>query len=177
MSSDNNSTSVEYAKVDWCPGYRFGSDGSIWSCWNRTGRMGVVYRERKPSINQDGYKRIYITVNKKKVNILVHRLVLEAFCGPCPDGFQGCHNDGNRTNNQIGNLRWDTFASNTRDKVIHGTCRGMKNPKAKLCDADIRTIRRLYNTGATKRSLARMFDVTETSIWKIVYRHQWKHVD
>lgn len=52
---------------------------------------------------------------------LVHRLVLEAFVGPCPEGMEGCHGDGDPTNNSLGNLRWDTATSNQLDKVRHGT--------------------------------------------------------
>ena len=50
----------------------------------------------------------------------VHRLVLEAFVGPCPDGMEGCHNDGVPTRNHLGNLRWDTQSENMYDRVRHG---------------------------------------------------------
>jgi hypothetical protein len=45
----------------------------------------------------------------------VHRLVLEAFIGPCPEGMECCHNDGNPKNNSIDNLRWDTHINNVKD--------------------------------------------------------------
>jgi hypothetical protein len=51
----------------------------------------------------------------------VHRLVLEAFVGPCPEGMVGCHNDGDPLNNRLDNLRWDTPSNNERDKWVHGT--------------------------------------------------------
>lgn len=54
----------------------------------------------------------------------VHRIVLEAWVGPCPDGLEGCHNDGNAANNALSNLRWDTHANNELDKRKHGTHRG-----------------------------------------------------
>lgn len=59
--------------------------------------------------------------SSRMVNRKVHRLVLEAFVGPCPDGTVGCHNDGDTTNNSVGNLRWDTPGANNRDKRTHGT--------------------------------------------------------
>jgi HNH endonuclease/NUMOD4 motif len=52
---------------------------------------------------------------------LMHRLVLEAFVGPCPRGMQCCHKDGNRANNKLENLRWDTQKKNEQDKKCHGT--------------------------------------------------------
>lgn len=51
----------------------------------------------------------------------VHRLVLEAFVGPCPPGMVACHNDGDSANNAVGNLRWDTVKNNIGDKYRHGT--------------------------------------------------------
>jgi hypothetical protein len=50
----------------------------------------------------------------------VHALVLEAFVGPCPDGLEACHWDGNNTNNHVTNLRWDTRTANMADMLRHG---------------------------------------------------------
>lgn len=36
----------------------------------------------------------------------VHRLVLETFIGPCPDGQEARHLDGDATNNRLENLAW-----------------------------------------------------------------------
>jgi len=51
---------------------------------------------------------------------LVHRLVLEAFVGPCPPGQEACHWDDVGDNNKLSNLRWGTPAENQRDKVRNG---------------------------------------------------------
>lgn len=54
----------------------------------------------------------------------VHRMVLEAFTGPCPDGMEACHANGVRDDNRIGNLRWGTVQDNAADRVAHHpTCR------------------------------------------------------
>lgn len=71
----------------------------------------------------DGYRVVGLRRNdatgqrQKKV----HRLVLEAFVGPCPDGMEACHWNGDRADNRIVNLRWDTPSSNSYDRVRHGT--------------------------------------------------------
>ena len=57
----------------------------------------------------------------KTVTFRLHRLVLETFVGPCPDGMEGCHNDGDATNNRLENLRWDTHKANIHDSIEHGT--------------------------------------------------------
>ena len=56
----------------------------------------------------------------ERVRRLVHRLVLEAFVGPCPTGMVACHSNDHGDDNRLGNLRWDTPAANEADKVRNG---------------------------------------------------------
>jgi len=42
----------------------------------------------------------------------VHRLVLEAFIGPCPKGLQCCHGHSGSANNRLLNLSWGTQEKN-----------------------------------------------------------------
>jgi len=98
--------------------------------------------------NNDGY----IVANLYKQGRLsrkgVHRLILEAFVGPCPKGMEGCHNDGDRTNNALSNLRWDTKKSNHADKVKHGTVMtGEKNPACTVTEATVRAIKARLKDG------------------------------
>ncbi len=46
--------------------------------------------------------------------------VLETYVGPRPEGMWACHNDGDKNNNSLSNLRWDTRSNNERDKLKHG---------------------------------------------------------
>lgn len=72
--------------------------------------------------DRDGYRRVRLTNPAGDVaDQAVHRLVLDAFTGPCPDGMEACHGDGNPANNNASNLRWGTRAENVRDQVRHGT--------------------------------------------------------
>jgi hypothetical protein len=57
----------------------------------------------------------------KRKTVRVHRIVLAAWIGPCPDGYEGCHNDGDPANNAVSNLRYDTPENNDSDKLSHGT--------------------------------------------------------
>ena len=52
---------------------------------------------------------------------LVHRLVMEAFVGPCPEGQQVRHWDGNPANNKLSNLLYGTPSEDGYDRVRHGT--------------------------------------------------------
>lgn len=50
----------------------------------------------------------------------IHRLVLEAFVGPAPDGMECCHWNDDHTDNRLSNLRWDTRSANGLDRVRNG---------------------------------------------------------
>lgn len=58
-------------------------------------------------------------------------LMLEAFVGPRPIGYQACHNDGDPSNNHLSNLRWGTPSENAMDAVIHGRHRNARKTHCK----------------------------------------------
>lgn len=85
---------------------------------------GVVQRRRgkmlSPARNQSGHRMVALLRDGKRTTGLVHRLVLSAFVGACPDGMQGCHWDDNPANNSLKNLRWGTPSDNMHDRVRNG---------------------------------------------------------
>lgn len=78
---------------------------------------------RTQSIRKNGYASVTLSDHGKKRAELVHRLVLEAFVGPAQDSEEACHGDGDRSNNALTNLRWDTRSANHLDRRLHGTSR------------------------------------------------------
>lgn len=83
----------------------------------------------------------------------VHVLVLEAFIGPRPDGRIACHNDGIHTNNQVSNLRWDTYSENLHDQVRHGIHWGASKTHCKWGHEFTPENTRIYN-GHHRRCIA-----------------------
>jgi HNH endonuclease/NUMOD4 motif len=65
-----------------------------------------------------GYKTVVLSKNGRNKRAFVHRLVLEAFVGPCPVGLECCHRDHVKSNNCLQNLRWDTRENNYMDSII-----------------------------------------------------------
>ena len=76
---------------------RGGSNTCHWTYGSKTGR---------------GY--LSVKINGKAY--YVHRLVLEAFVGPCPEGFECDHLDRNRRNNTLTNLRYCSRTDNNRNR-------------------------------------------------------------
>jgi hypothetical protein len=146
-------------------GYRFSDDGKAWSRRNRGGwGLDEEWRELKPGIMPKGYRLINISGLGTR---LLHRLILEAFVGPCPEGMEGCHKDGNPANNRLDNLRWDTPKSNWEDMTKHGTdTRGFRNGAAKLTPESLDLIREMRSKGATHQSIADILGVCSYTVWR-----------
>lgn len=140
-----------------------------WKCWRE--------RVLKPGDNGRGHGWIYLYKNNIRKKCYIHRLVLKVFVGPCPNGMEGCHNDGNPRNNFIENLRWDTHKNNEQDKIKHGTLiYGSQIKQSKLNDQDIINIRNQYINGECVIDIAKHYSVKIRAIYKILKRESWKHV-
>ena len=101
---------------------------------------------------------------------LVHRLVLEAFVGPCPSSCQCCHYDGNGLNNKLENLRWGDQASNEKDKIRHNG----KHNAAHLTVDQVREIReRLKTWNKPLYILANEYGVLRQAIKEIKIGKSW----
>ncbi len=107
----------------------------------------------------------------------IHRLVLEAFVGPAPAGTEGCHCDGDPSNNALANLRWDTRAGNEADKRRHGTDNaGSRHGNARLSEEDVLRIREARLFGAMQRDLANAYGTSRSWISVIAARKVWRHI-
>lgn len=80
------------------------------------------YSSQLKKIRADMHGRPWVCLHLdgKKTNLRIHRLVIETFIGPPPEGMECCHNDGDKLNNRLNNLRWDTRSANTQDQLRHG---------------------------------------------------------
>lgn len=149
--------------------------GQVWSAPKqnnyKTGRW------LKHAVSPAGYHSVRLA----GFSFLVHRLVLEAFVGPCPEGMEGCHNNGDPADNRLANLRWDTKSANAKDSIRHGThagcTRGELHSSAKLTEQQVRHIIYTYRTGVlTRREISQQYGVCRRTVDKIVNRQTWDHV-
>lgn len=177
----------EWRSIDGFPFYEVSNLGRVRSLRRIVGRLSqgvrqfvptggkllkpwVRWREGKPVTEFVGLRNEAGTTTFR-----VHRLVLQAFIGPCPDGMEGCHNDGDPTNNRLGNLRWDTHEENLADMERHGrhvpppTHWGEAHHNATLTFEQVTEIRSRY-TGARGdlAALSREYGVADVTILRYV---------
>jgi hypothetical protein len=135
---------------------------------NRGGRV------LKQIAHSTGYLCVNLTGGGERRQELIHRLVLLAFKGACPDGYQACHNNGIRSDCQLSNLRWDTVAGNHADKSKHGTAQvGAKNPHSRLTEEQAQVVK---YSGKPLKKLALEFGVSFGCVDKIRYGQSWRHL-
>jgi hypothetical protein len=78
-----------------------------------------------------GYSQVTLSVAAVHRHFRVHRLVLESFVGPCPDGMEALHANDIRDDNRLENLRWGTRTENLHDMVRNGNHHGAKKTNCK----------------------------------------------
>lgn len=147
-----------------------------WDRWGNKGTRLARGRVIAPSRRKDGYLHVSLYIAGGCSCLLLHRVILETFVGPPPSpAHQGCHGNKNTRDNRLKNLRWDTPAGNSADKLRHGTLlRGETSATAKLTEQEVLAIRE--RQGEPQAALAEEFGCTFSNISAIQRRKSWRHV-
>lgn len=74
----------------------------------------------KTQTDSKGYQRITVTVNRVTTTYKVHREVAKAFIDNPNKLPQVNHIDGNKQNNDVGNLEWVTNQENAHHAIVNG---------------------------------------------------------
>ena len=137
----------------------------------------------KGEVHPDGYIRIefsgYRCKKKKRIRVFIHRLVLEAFVGPCPsNNHEPNHKDGIKNNNHLSNLEWVTHGENQAHAYTLGLrySKGEFHSQAKLKEVDVKEIRRLVKHGICQSTVAKNFNTSPQNIQRIIKYKTWKHI-
>lgn len=148
------------------PGYRITRNGTVIS--TRRNRL------QKLQLQIDSTDRFSVSLYKdgRPHTRTIHRLVLEAFAGPCPAGMEACHNNGNHFDNRLKNLRWDTHSENTYDSLRHGTF-----SVARLTQQQVQQIMVDCDSGQQlQREIATKYGVKQSTVSRIANHRTWKHL-
>lgn len=160
------------ARIERFPQYEFHHDGFVISMVKATPRI------MKP-IKMGQYVGLQLKRSDGHTEkAYLHRLICEAYHGPCPVGMECRHIDGDKKNNAAANLAWGTKAENETDKQNHGTApSGEKNGMAKMTEAEVRNMR-LHRklTGESYARIARSFGVSTMTAYRAITKKQWRNV-
>lgn len=181
MSQDSTAPVVVYKDIPGFPGYRAGSDGTIWSAWMKNAPyravLGTEWHELRRTPHCKGYLAVALCRDGKRFGKLVHVLVLLAHVGPCPPGHEAAHDNGIRTDCRLSNLAYKTKKANAEDKKRHGTYKcGEQQNGAKLEKEQVIEIRRRRDAGESLLAIASDFGITISNVSAIHLRKSWTHV-
>lgn len=134
------------------------------------GQGAKIGRVLNSGTTKNGYQHVELHGHAGAKGSLVHRLVMGAFVGPCPDGFQVNHKNGDKRDNRIENLEYLTPG----DNLQHSRDTLRNRHGAKLTESDVLKIRELVRTGVSQREIARRFGVVQGVIGHIVAGRTWR---
>jgi hypothetical protein len=110
------------------------------------------YKYLKLAPDKYGYMTVGLSRNDVSKHHKVHQLVMSAFVGPRPEGYQVNHKDHVKNNNVLSNLEYVTPSENTIHAyscpAIRATiAREFQRRDCKLSDEQVRDLRREYASG------------------------------
>lgn len=127
----------------------------------RSYRRNVKGRVLSTCPGSNGYPYVGLreTQNAKNARFQpVHHLIALTFLGKRPKGKVVCHSDGDRENNRLGNLRYDTQMENHLDIYrIGGKC-------GKLSTEQAKDVKNRLARGESKNSIAKCYGISRTAV-------------
>lgn len=147
---------------------------------NRYGLYKTKQKETYGYKNKKGYMVVNLVSNKKNTkrkNVMIHRLVAEAFI-PNPKNYPYInHIDGNKTNNNVSNLEWCNNSMNQIHAFATGLQKGgCEHNNSKLSYENVLFIKHNYHKYKQKE-LANMFNVSTKAIYQIIKGITYKNVN
>lgn len=138
---------------------------------------GVVKGKRKilnAQLNLNGYLTVYPYINGKKFSLPVHKAVALAFLGKPSISLCVAHNNGNKADNRLENLRLASPKENAADKIAHGTiARGEGHGKSVLSEKMVSDI---FCDPRPYTEIAKEYGVSPNAVTCICKGYTWGHL-
>jgi hypothetical protein len=141
---------------------RYGTLGGIIIPWNNS--------KKAP------YLRVGLSKNNKRKRLLVHRLVAEAFI-PNPNNLKEVnHINGNKQDNKVDNLEWNSKSQNHKHAFKLGlrNNKGTFHPCNRLTIEECEKIKCLVEDGNFRqKDIVKLFNISLDTLYKIKYNKHW----
>jgi hypothetical protein len=145
----------------------------------KNGRQKRKGQVLKLGLDKRGYPKVAITKDGKNLNRNIHRLVALAFIPNPENKPQVNHIDGDKTNNEVDNLEWNTAQENMIHAVktgLFGDRKGIKNGQSKVTLELIQKAREMRASGHTYKSIGQAIGVCRQQATRILTGQRWKHL-
>jgi len=103
--------------------------------------------------------------------------MLFAWHGAPKGGKEASHLDGNRENNFLTNLAWETTGINRERRYANGQYSGVNNPRHRFTEGQVRFLRYVYEVSRwTIDEIVREYLLPEATVRRAVTRTTYKNV-
>jgi len=152
--------------------YAVDDQGNIFSLPKKT-RKGI--RILKSSVGKNGYPMLDLCKDGKIKRFLVHRLIAQTLLPNPNNKEQVNHINGNKLDNRLENLEWNTRSENQKHAIKIGlrSAKGEKNSQSKITEQDVLYIRKSEEKGSI---LAKKFNISHSSICDIRKGRSWSYL-
>jgi hypothetical protein len=125
------------------------------------------YKFRKP-VNQRGYSTITFSIGYNFKKFQIHRLVAIEFLENLENKSCVNHINGIKDDNRVENLEWVTHSENEKHsfRVLGKKSNGII--KRKIPIDKINDIKNMSKGGISQRAIAKLFNVSQSAIYKVV---------
>jgi len=106
------------------PNYEVSDQGQVRSLPRERARGGVLRAQR----DSGRYWKVALSRKAEVKRFRIHKLVAEAFIGPCPPGQEVRHLNDDKDDNRVGNLGYGTRRDNVQDAVRNEVRRRQRRP-------------------------------------------------
>lgn len=135
-------------------------------------------RTLKFDVNNCGYRRVTLSKGGKTKRFFVHRLVaLHYLPNPLRSEVVN-HRDGDKLNNNVGNLEWCSQSRNRLHAFEIGLCGlGELHPNSKVSDSDVEKVCMFIQDGLVRgRVLKLVPSISKSTFDDIRRRKTWTHI-
>jgi hypothetical protein len=148
----------DWKKVPNYTGYEASSFGRVRSFKHKSSKI-------LSQSNLSGYKRVVLSENGLARDWLVHRLVALAFLPNPENKPEVNHIDGDKTNNRLENLEWNTTSENQKhsQSVLKN-----RNGRSKLTPEQITLAKEKVASGISRAEVGRELGVGKSCISRLI---------
>lgn len=146
-------------------------------------RLDTIGRPRKgkilsPSFDQKKYHQVVVYKDGKPYTRKVHRLIALAFIPNPENKPEVNHKNLDSLDNSVGNLEWCTASENQKHVYANGArcIKGDNHPRKKVTSKDVLKIRNELKNKYKNSEIAKMYNISPTTVGDIISRKTWKHI-
>lgn len=162
--------------------YEVSDDGRVRSLDRRvrtaTGTRLVQGQQILCRTNDKGYRHVHLSRDNKVRVWRICRLVLETFRGKAPTPkYEASHLNGDRSDDRVENLVWETHQENQSRIKQHGTSPlGERHGNSLLTRDQVLTIKGQLAAGEEHEKIASAFGISRSAVGDINTGRTWRHV-